>query len=357
MVLDGPGRSPIILDLGTGLHLYGAEFTRRDMDGAVGEPFRGTALLTHLHWDHVQGIPFFAPLLSAGAELDLHAPVQAGEPLADVVRGFLSPPYFPVELEALPGQIRFHDTEPGRFQVDDATVTAAWVPHVGPTFGYRVERDGRSVAYVSDHQQPTAGPAAVDPAVLEICRDVDLLIHDAQYDDAEFAQRPDWGHCTVDYAVEVAAASGAHTLALFHHDPSHGDDVVDRLARGLDTQLGVTWDEGAEVSFGQWQKLALARGFMRDDPLLLVLDEPTAALDAETEHALFERFADAARRDEGTGRVTVLVSHRFSTVRMADLIVVLDGNRVAEVGTHDELMARDGQYASLFRIQAAAYRA
>ena len=242
VVLDGPGRSPIILDLGTGLRVYGAELTRRDMDGAVGEPFRGTALLTHLHWDHVQGIPFFAPLLSAGAELDLHAPVQAGEPLADVVRGFLSPPYFPVELEALPGQIRFHDTEPGRFRVDDATVTAAWVPHVGPTFGYRVERDGRSVAYVSDHQQPTAGPTAVDPAVLELCRDVDLLIHDAQYDDAEFAQRPDWGHCTVDYAVEVAAASGAHTLALFHHDPGHDDRRVDELlvsARELADLRGV----------------------------------------------------------------------------------------------------------------------
>jgi ATP-binding cassette subfamily B protein len=132
-------------------------------------------------------------------------------------------------------------------------------------------------------------------------------------------------------------------------------DVVDRLALGLDTQLGSTWDGGAEISFGQWQKLALARGFMRDDPLLLILDEPTAALDAETEHALFERFADAARRDGNSGRVTVLVSHRFSTVRMADLIVVLDGSRVAEVGTHDELLARGGQYAELFRIQAAAY--
>jgi ATP-binding cassette subfamily B protein len=135
------------------------------------------------------------------------------------------------------------------------------------------------------------------------------------------------------------------------------DDVIDRLAHGLDTQLGASWDGGAEVSFGQWQKLALARGFMRDDPLLLVLDEPTAALDAETEHALFERFADAARADGSSGRVTVLVSHRFSTVRMADLIVVLDGNRVAEVGSHADLMALDGQYASLFRIQAAAYRA
>ena len=118
-----------------------------------------------------------------------------------------------------------------------------------------------------------------------------------------------------------------------------------------------------EVSFGQWQKLALARGFMRDRPLILVLDEPTAALDAETEHALFERFAAAARggtsngdADRPDGRITILVSHRFSTVRMADLIVVLDGSRVVEVGTHDDLVARGGQYAELYGIQAAAYR-
>jgi ATP-binding cassette subfamily B protein len=134
------------------------------------------------------------------------------------------------------------------------------------------------------------------------------------------------------------------------------DDVVDRLAAGLDTQLGKTWPEGVEVSFGQWQKLALARGFMRDEPLVLVLDEPTAALDAETEHALFERYASGACTDDGTGRITILVSHRFSTVRMADLIVVLDGSRLAEIGTHEELMARGGQYAQLYDIQAAAYR-
>jgi ATP-binding cassette subfamily B protein len=133
-------------------------------------------------------------------------------------------------------------------------------------------------------------------------------------------------------------------------------DVVEGLPHGLDTQLGPTWDEGVEVSFGQWQKVALARGFMRDQPLLLVLDEPTAALDAETEHALFERFAAASRDTSGRGRVTVLVSHRFSTVRMADLIVVLDGSRVAEVGSHDDLMARGGPYAELYSIQAEAFR-
>ncbi|MQA28382.1 MAG: ATP-binding cassette domain-containing protein [Luteitalea sp.] len=135
-------------------------------------------------------------------------------------------------------------------------------------------------------------------------------------------------------------------------------EVVARLTAGLDTQLGPTWPAGVELSFGQWQKLALARGFMRDQPLLLILDEPTAALDAETEHGLFERYAAAAHAagDIGNGRITILVSHRFSTVRMADLIVVLDGARLVEVGGHDELMAKGGQYSELYGIQAAAYR-
>ena len=139
-------------------------------------------------------------------------------------------------------------------------------------------------------------------------------------------------------------------------DRAGAGDVVARLPQGLETQLGPTWPGGVEVSFGQWQKLALARGFMRDIPLVLVLDEPTAALDAETEHALFERYAAAAREDGGDGRITILVSHRFSTVRMAGLIVVLDGARLVEMGSHDELMTKGGQYSQLYAIQAAAYR-
>ena len=134
------------------------------------------------------------------------------------------------------------------------------------------------------------------------------------------------------------------------------DDVVGQLAAGLDTQLGPAWPSGVDVSFGQWQKLALARGFMRDEPLVLVLDEPTAALDAETEHALFERYSSRAQDTSTNGRITILVSHRFSTVRMADLIVVLDGSRLVEVGSHDELMLHNGQYAELYAIQAAGYR-
>jgi len=134
------------------------------------------------------------------------------------------------------------------------------------------------------------------------------------------------------------------------------DDVIARLPSGLATQLGPTWPGGVDLSFGQWQKLALARGFMRDAPLVTVLDEPTAALDAETEHSLFERYAASARDPGAAGRITILVSHRFSTVRMADLIVVLDGARVAEYGTHEQLIAAGGPYSQLYGIQAAAYR-
>lgn len=140
-------------------------------------------------------------------------------------------------------------------------------------------------------------------------------------------------------------------------------DVIAGLSAGLETQLGPTWPDGVDVSFGQWQKFALARGFMREQPLLLILDEPTAALDAETEHALFERYSAVARNNRSpqaspngiNGRITLLVSHRFSTVRMADRIVVMDGARIVEVGTHHELVAKAGTYAELYGIQAAAY--
>jgi ABC-type multidrug transport system fused ATPase/permease subunit len=140
-------------------------------------------------------------------------------------------------------------------------------------------------------------------------------------------------------------------------DRASATDVVDQLADGLGTQLGKTFGDGVELSGGQWQKLALGRAMMRVAPLLLVLDEPTAAIDAETEHALFERFTGAAKTAALiNGAITVLVSHRFSTVRMADLIVVVDGGGICEVGSHDELMARGGLYAELFELQASGYR-
>ncbi len=165
---------------------------------------------------------------------------------------------------------------------------------------------------------------------------------------------------TVGIGDEPQMSNGNAVASAVHR--AGADDVVDQLKNGLDTQLGPGWPEGVEVSFGQWQKLSLARGFMREKPLLLLLDEPTAALDAETEYALFERYAAGIRRsDEGDngsadGSITLLVSHRFSTVRMADQIIVLDGASLIEAGSHEDLLALEGQYANLYETQAAAYR-
>ncbi len=149
------------------------------------------------------------------------------------------------------------------------------------------------------------------------------------------------------------ADEGAVAAAL---DRAGAADVVSRLAQGLATPLGLSQPGGTELSGGQWQKLALGRAMMRETPLLLVLDEPTAALDAEAEHRLFERYAAGARRlGRRTGAVTLLVSHRFSTVRMADLILVMSGCRITESGSHAELMAAGGLYAELYRLQADQY--
>ena len=225
VVVDAPDHEPIVCDLGTGLRRWART---QPLDGS----FRATALLTHLHWDHIQGFPFFAPLDRAGAHLTLYGPAQEAMTLCEAFDRLMGPPFFPIRAADLRGTVEFHDlpgSAPVEFDVGRARVRAVAVPHIGLTIGYRIELDGVSVAYVSDVQQPLDG-SGPDPAVVDLVRGVDVLIHDAQYTPVDWETKCTWGHSTIDHALLTAKAAGVGTLALFHHDPARSDDELDAIS-------------------------------------------------------------------------------------------------------------------------------
>lgn len=219
MVISREGESPIVCDLGTGLRFYGLSLAAAS--------FTGSVLVSHLHWDHVQGLPFFPQLLHPDSSVHIYGPPEEDQSFEDAFSHFLRPPYFPVDLSALAGSVRFTDFEDQSTTIGSAIVTARPVPHTGSTNGYRIEWGGVTVAYVPDHQEPADGGIA--ESVLELASDADLLIHDSQFTPELLAKRPDWGHCTPAYAHRVAIEAGAKRLAMFHHDPLHDDDKVDQL--------------------------------------------------------------------------------------------------------------------------------
>ena len=228
MSLAIPGHGPFMFDIGTGARYFGAT---QPHDGS----FRGTCLLTHLHWDHTQGLPFFTPMLRDGAHMDVYAPYQEdGRTVAQVFEATVRPPLFPISITQFPGKFRFHDLSDSEFDIGTGPnrvhVTARLVPHVGPTLGYRIEWNGLSVAYISDHQQPYDGGFRVSEGALELASGVDLLIHDSQYTPEEFSMKFNWGHCTVDYAAWFATKARAKRLALYHHDPTRSDDAIDAMS-------------------------------------------------------------------------------------------------------------------------------
>jgi len=221
--LDIAGHDPILFDLGTGLRYFG-------QTQPVDQAFTGTCLLSHLHWDHIQGLPFFKPFLRPGANVTVYAPAQPDDTtVAEVFGDTIKPPLFPIHFSMLPGMLDIHEIADSQFTIGEATVMSRRVPHVGNTVGYRVEWGGRSVVYISDHQMPSDGSHSAWPGALELCAGADLLIHDAQYTVEEFADKRDWGHCTPEYAVWLAATAGVKRLALFHHDPAHVDDDLDAI--------------------------------------------------------------------------------------------------------------------------------
>jgi phosphoribosyl 1,2-cyclic phosphodiesterase len=210
----------LVLDAGTGLQRLAREF------GAT--PFAGTILLTHLHWDHVQGVPFFTPADRDEARTTLAMPAQGDEPAAVLARA-MSPPHFPIEPSGLRGHWTFLALDEGRHSIEGFEVTAREIPHKGGrTFGFRVDDGDVSVAYLPDHAPDAASTRERDAAVA-LARDVDVLVHGGQFVESERELASAYGHATVEEAVELATVAGARRLVLTHHSPNRDDAAVDAI--------------------------------------------------------------------------------------------------------------------------------
>ncbi|MFZ9623235.1 MAG: MBL fold metallo-hydrolase [Ilumatobacteraceae bacterium] len=218
---------PIIFDLGTGLRYFGKQVN--------GTPnFHAVCLLTHLHYDHTMGLPFFEPLLRGDTIFEIYAPKQPdGRSVKELFLEKIKPPMFPVPLEQFAARLVFHEVGDDDFTVGNMQVRSRYVPHVGPTLGFRVSHAGVAVTYLSDHQQPAGADFSLTDGARALCEDADLLIHDSQFTDAEFEAKSSWGHSTFAYARWVAETCRVKRLALFHHDPSRSDASLSSIVEGV----------------------------------------------------------------------------------------------------------------------------
>ncbi|MEO7803746.1 MAG: MBL fold metallo-hydrolase [Actinomycetota bacterium] len=220
--------SLIILDAGTGIRSLGISL-QRDLPRTV------HLLFTHLHLDHLIGFGFFAPLWSETVDIHIWGPPSPFRSFEELLVRYVSPPLFPVHIGDMPSHLTIHDVTAEQWQVGSATISADPVQHQGPTIGYRISENGRSLAYLPDHE-PARGADLTekDPDWLSgnaLAQDVDVLIHDAQYTKGEYQQRVGWGHSSVEDVVKFAHLTRAKHLIMFHHDPLHGDDQLDSLQR------------------------------------------------------------------------------------------------------------------------------
>jgi phosphoribosyl 1,2-cyclic phosphodiesterase len=228
--LDGrPGRL-VILDAGSGLRPLGHELMQR-RNG----PLTADILLSHTHWDHIQGLPFFKPLSSTGTAVCIYGAAQEGVPLKEILGRQMDPMVFPVPLNALAAALTVVEIEEGDFEIDDFRICAFRLRHPGTTLGYRLApvAGGREVAYVTDNELGSGGsyevPKDWHERMVGFVRGVDTIIHDAMYSDQIIQARAGWGHSTPRQAVDLARQAACRRLILFHHEPEHNDDALDRL--------------------------------------------------------------------------------------------------------------------------------
>lgn len=247
-VRDATGRL-LVLDAGTGLRELGLALERRG-----GGPWDADLLLSHLHWDHIQGIPFFRPAFSNASRVCIRGPRQ-DRPIRDILSVGMDDPFFPVDLDGLAAAFEFADIDGGgELAVGPYRIRSARLEHPSPTLGYRIEADGAVLVYATDTEDAFSGRP--NP-IIELAAGADVLIHDAQYLPDDY--KPGWGHSTVPAAIEVALRARARRLVLTHHDPDRTDDALDRigaaaqamardLAPGLDVLVA---REGLELEIGR----------------------------------------------------------------------------------------------------------
>jgi len=214
----------LLLDSGTGIRTLGLSLAASP---------HVNILLTHLHLDHIQGLMFFPPCFRADAEITIWGPASPEALLEDRIARYISAPLSPVEVRELPCSVSFRDTPPSEWRIGSATVVCEAVNHRGPTLGFRVTEGDTTVCYIPDHE-PVLGTelASVDPEWIsgfDLARDADLLIHDCQYTDEEYPDHVGWGHSGMSDALTFASRVGAQRVLLFHHDPLHSDDFLDRF--------------------------------------------------------------------------------------------------------------------------------
>ncbi len=250
----------IVLDCGTGAHGLGKELVRNQSAA------RGHLLISHTHWDHIQGFPFFAPLRVPSSEWDVYGPRGLGSSLRETLAGQMNYTYFPVDLAGLDARVRYRELVEGTFELGDVRVEARYLNHPAVTLGYRLEADDVVVIYATDHEphsrhlaagEAVSGPTAEDDAHSAFLEGADLVIHDTQYTAEEYPDHVGWGHSTVEYAVDRTLDKGIGRLVLFHHDPCRNDEGVDRLVNFANERYAVASERTEALGAAEGMTLEL----------------------------------------------------------------------------------------------------
>ena len=283
----------IIIDCGTGAYALGQSLLAANPKGV-----RGHILISHTHWDHIQGLPFFAPVFVPGNEWDVYGPVGLNESLREALSGQMQYTYFPVTMEQFGARVRYHDLVEGEFRIDDVSITTRYLNHPALTLGYRLEADGVTVGYSCDHEpysRDLAGGVGQitghDERHAAFLRGADLVIHDAQYTSQEYPAKIGWGHSPVDYVLALARHAGVPKLALTHHDPARDDNSLDRVVDELRARLRAGGSTLEVFAAAEGQSIELTPSVPRESQQDTGLNDRP---DTATNFALEKRFAALA---------------------------------------------------------------